>query len=44
VSEETKDAGGEPIWDVCARHLRATKIVNVKTPNVPVIEGMRGNP
>ncbi len=44
VSEETKDAGGEAIWDVCARHLRATKIVNVKAPNVPAIEGMRGNP
>src|SRR5260221_4221580 len=43
VSEETKDAGGEAIWDVCARHLRATKIVNVKAPNVPAIEGMRGN-
>jgi len=44
VSEETKNAGGEAIWDVCARHLRATKIVKLKTPNVPAIEGMRGNP
>ncbi len=44
VAEEAKVAGGEAIWDVCARYLRAQKIVKVKAPNVPVIEGMRGNP
>ncbi len=44
VSEEVRSAGGEAIWDVCARYLRAKKTVNVKAPNVPVIEGMRGNP
>ena len=44
VAEEAQSAGGEAIWDVCARYLRAQKIVKVKAPNVPVIEGMRGNP
>jgi S-sulfosulfanyl-L-cysteine sulfohydrolase len=44
VAEETQAAGGEAIWDVCARYLRAQKTIKVKTPNVPMIEGMRGNP
>jgi len=44
VAEETRNAGGEAIWDVCARYLRAQKTVRVKAPNMPVIEGMRGNP
>ncbi len=44
VAEETRAAGGETIWDVCARYLRSQKTIKVKRPNVPVIEGMRGNP
>ena len=44
VTEEAKVAGGEAIWDVCARYLRAQKVVKVKVPNVPVVEGMRDNP
>ncbi|MEO8346546.1 MAG: thiosulfohydrolase SoxB [Betaproteobacteria bacterium] len=44
VSEDARAAGGEAIWDVCARYLRAQKTIKVKAPNVPVIEGMRGNP
>ena len=44
VSEDAQSAGGEAVWEVCARYLRAQKIVKVKAPNVPVIEGMRGNP
>ena len=44
VSEETRSAGGELIWDVCARYLRAQKSIKVKRPNVPVVEGVRGNP
>jgi len=43
VSEDAQAVGGEAIWDVCARYLRAQKIVKVKAPNVPVIEGMQGN-
>jgi S-sulfosulfanyl-L-cysteine sulfohydrolase len=44
VAEETRSAGGEAIWNVCARYLRAQGTVKVKAPNVPSIEGMRGNP
>jgi sulfur-oxidizing protein SoxB len=43
VSEEAKAAGGEPVWDVCARYLRAQKTVTPRKLNVPVIEGMQGN-
>ncbi len=44
VSEEAKAAGGEPIWDLCARYLRAQKTIKPRTLNLPVIEGMKGNP
>ncbi|HQR11362.1 MAG TPA: thiosulfohydrolase SoxB [Casimicrobiaceae bacterium] len=44
VAEEAKSAGGDAIWDVCARYLRAQKTVKVKRPNVPAIDGMQGNP
>jgi len=44
VSEEAKAAGGEPIWDVCARYLRAQKVVTPRKLNVPKVEGMAGNP
>jgi sulfur-oxidizing protein SoxB len=44
VSAEARDAGGEAIWDVCARYLRARKSVAPRKVNVPAIEGMVGNP
>ncbi|MCC6196038.1 MAG: thiosulfohydrolase SoxB [Burkholderiales bacterium] len=44
VSEEARAAGGEPIWDVCARYLRAQKAIAPRKPNVPAIVGMEGNP
>ncbi|MCC7327469.1 MAG: thiosulfohydrolase SoxB [Burkholderiales bacterium] len=44
VSEEARAAGGEPIWDVCARYLRAQKSIPSLTLNLPVIRGMEGNP
>jgi S-sulfosulfanyl-L-cysteine sulfohydrolase len=44
VSEEARAAGGEAIWDVCARYLRAKKTIAPRTLNLPVIEGMQGNP
>ena len=44
VSEEAKNAGGEAIWDVVARHLRAKKTIPPRTLNLPVVEGMAGNP
>jgi sulfur-oxidizing protein SoxB len=44
VSEAARDKGGEPIWDLVARHLRNEKVVKVSTPNVPKLKGMTGNP
>ena len=44
VSEEARTAGGEPIWDLVARYLRAQKTIAPRTLNLPVIEGMQGNP
>jgi sulfur-oxidizing protein SoxB len=44
VSEDARTAGGEPVWDVCARYLRARKTIPPRTLNLPAIEGMRGNP
>jgi sulfur-oxidizing protein SoxB len=44
VSEAARDKGGEPIWDLVARHLRSEKVVKVSTPNVPKLKGVAGNP
>jgi len=44
VSEAARDAKTEPIWDVCARYLRARKTVAPRKLDLPVIEGMTGNP
>ena len=44
VAEEAKAAGGEPVWDVVARYLRAQKTVKPRTLNVPKVEGVGGNP
>ena len=37
-------ASGEPVWDVVARYLRATKVVRRVMPNRPALEGVAGNP
>ena len=44
VSDEARAAGGEPIWDLVARYLRAQKTIAPRTLNLPTIEGMTGNP
>ena len=44
VSEAARDKGGEPIWDLVARHLRNEKVVKITQPNVPKLKGMAGNP
>ncbi|HEY1327914.1 MAG TPA: thiosulfohydrolase SoxB [Casimicrobiaceae bacterium] len=44
VSEEAKSSGGEAIWDVVARHLRARGRIAPLTPNVPRVAGVAGNP
>ena len=44
VSEAAKNQGGEPIWDVVARHLREVKTVKTVKLNEPIIKGVVGNP
>jgi sulfur-oxidizing protein SoxB len=44
VSEDAKNAGGEPIWDVIERHLRDVKVVKAVKLNEPVIKGIKNNP
>ena len=44
VSEEARAIGGEPIWDVMARYLRAKKTIPPLALNVPKVEGAAGNP
>ena len=44
VAEEAKAAGGEPIWDLVARNLRARKIVAPPQLNLPTLTGVDGNP
>jgi S-sulfosulfanyl-L-cysteine sulfohydrolase len=44
VTEEARAAGGEPIWDLVARHLRARRIVAARTPETPRLIGVAGNP
>jgi S-sulfosulfanyl-L-cysteine sulfohydrolase len=44
VSEESRTAGGEPIWDLVARYLRAQRTVAPAKLEVPELQGMSGNP
>jgi S-sulfosulfanyl-L-cysteine sulfohydrolase len=44
VSEEAREAGGEPIWDVVARHLRGQKTVESRRPYLPKLLNVAGNP
>jgi S-sulfosulfanyl-L-cysteine sulfohydrolase len=44
VSEDAKMAGGEPVWDVVARHLRRTRTVAAKSPSLPRLIGVDADP
>jgi sulfur-oxidizing protein SoxB len=44
VSEEARNLGGEPIWDVIERHLRDVKVVKAVKLNEPIIKGVKNNP
>ena len=44
VSEEARQAGGEPIWDVMRRYLGHAKTVRPLALNLPRLKGMQGNP
>jgi sulfur-oxidizing protein SoxB len=43
VSEAARDAGGEPIWDLVARHLRGQKTIAPPHLNVPHLKNVSGN-
>jgi sulfur-oxidizing protein SoxB len=36
-------AGGEPVWDVVERWLKAHKLVSPRQPNLPRLIGVQGN-
>ena len=44
VSEESKAAGGVPIWDVMATYLRDQKVIKPRPLNTPKLVGVDGNP
>ena len=43
VSEEARNAGGEPIWDVIAKYLRERKVIAPPRLNRPKLVGVDGN-
>ncbi|WP_374544739.1 thiosulfohydrolase SoxB [Rhodoblastus sp.] len=43
VSEAARDAGGEPIWELVARHLRAQKTIPAPKLNLPRLKNVDGN-
>jgi sulfur-oxidizing protein SoxB len=44
VSEAARDAGGEPVWELVARHLRAKKTIAAPALNLPRLKNVEGNP
>jgi sulfur-oxidizing protein SoxB len=44
VSEEARQAGGEPIWELMARYLRGQQTIRPRGMNVPGLVGVAGNP
>ena len=44
VSEAVRDAGGEAIWDLVARHLRAHKTIPAQSASMPQLKNVAGNP
>ncbi|HEX4882804.1 MAG TPA: thiosulfohydrolase SoxB [Casimicrobiaceae bacterium] len=44
VAEEARGAGGEPVWDLVARYLRARPQAKPGRLNQPEVQGMAGNP
>ena len=44
VSEAGRDAGGEPVWDLVARHLKAKKTVAPPKLELPRLKNIDGNP
>ena len=43
VAEEAIASGGEPVWELMARYLKAQKTIALKAPNQPTLIGVAGN-
>ncbi len=44
VTEQARTAGGEAIWEVVARYLRAQRTIKPRPLNIPKLIGVEGNP
>ena len=44
VTDDAITSGGEPIWELAARYLRAQKTIAPRTPNRPRLLGVAGDP
>ncbi|HEV8552820.1 MAG TPA: thiosulfohydrolase SoxB [Casimicrobiaceae bacterium] len=44
VAEEAIASGGEPVWELMARYLKAQKTIAPRRPNQPTLVGIEGNP
>jgi sulfur-oxidizing protein SoxB len=44
VSEEARQAGGEPVWELMARYLREEKVIKPRVANIPRLLGVESNP
>ena len=44
LNDQISDAGGEPIWDLVARHLKAKKTVASPKLAMPALKNIDGNP
>ena len=44
VARLKRTAGGEPVWELVARNLRARKTVAAPQLNLPTLKGVDGNP
>jgi sulfur-oxidizing protein SoxB len=44
VSEEARERGGEPVWELMARYLRERKVVPALRLNVPRLKGIGRDP
>lgn len=44
VAEEASASGGEPVWELMARYLKAQKTIAPRRPNQPKLVGVEGNP
>lgn len=44
VADDARADGGEPIWELAARYLKAQRTIAPRTPNHPKLAGMAGNP